>query len=259
MYNLPPSGNRVYPLPLPGGISPKGVHNIIKDRTGKWWFATYSNGVYVLDQDADSMSHYTHQPGNKNSLSDNRIFCQLEDKQGNIWIGTQNKGLCKISPASGIITCYEYRKNDPTGLPDNNIFSLLEGEGHRLWIGTENGLALMDLDKGNFKVFTTLDGLASNVIFTITPGQDGHLWLATNNGICDFDTRTFKFRNYFIPVGLPNNRIDGAALATSGSGLYFSTGSYLIHCDPGQLINHRQPPPVVVTVIQVYNQPFQLY
>jgi len=244
---------------FPEGFSPTGVHKIIKDRTGKMWFATYSNGVYSLDQESGKIDHYSNQSGEKNQLPDNRIFCMLEDHQGNIWIGTQNRGLCQLNPITGKINYFDHHKNNIATLPDNNIYSLYEDSDHRIWIGTENGLALMDIKKGTIKTFGMQDGLVSNVIFSITPGQRNHLWLATNNGISDFDIQTYKFKNYFIPMGLPNNRMDGAAIFTSNSQLYFSSSSYLIHCDPKKLEAYGQTPPIVITGIRVFDKPIPFF
>ncbi|MEO5582848.1 MAG: two-component regulator propeller domain-containing protein [Saprospiraceae bacterium] len=259
LFCFDPVKNKLW-LPYPeDSLIPRGVHQIVEDPKGKMWFATNLNGIYCLDKKKSTWIHYSYQPGNPNSLPDNRIFCMIQDHAGKIWIGTQNKGLCSLHPESGKMVTYEHKKNDMSSLPDNNVYDIYEDASYNLWIATENGLASLDSNRTKIQSLGIQEGLSNNIIFSITPDHKGTLWLATNNGLSNFDIPKKKFKNYFIPLGLPNTRMDGASLITSDGQLYFSTSNYLITCDPESLVQKKHLPGIEVTGIKLFDHPLHYY
>ncbi len=256
VYRANPGLNRISAVSFPGNRMPNGVNHILRDQKGRMWFSTYSSGLFCFDSTSRQLRQFSQNPDQGPGLPDNKIFCMLEDHAGQIWAGSQNRGLCRISPKIDEIQCLEYRQNETYGLPDNNIYDLFEDGEQRLWVATENGLACILPGGQGIRTYDMGDGLSNNVIYSITRGKEGHLWLATNNGLCDFDTRSYKSKNYFIRFGLPNNRINGSALATRDGHLLFSTGSHILVTDAAKLDHNGILPSTVITGIRVFEKPF---
>src|SRR6516165_6575847 len=85
-------------LPLQGSaISITGalavITGITQDNQGYMWFA--SSGLYKYD--GYHMTHYLHDPSNKNSLLSNYVECVYADREGLIWAGS-SAGLDCLDP-----------------------------------------------------------------------------------------------------------------------------------------------------------------
>jgi len=256
VFRVYPGLDQIKAVSFPGNQVPVGVNHILRDKKQRLWFSTFSNGVFCFDSLSGQLKHFSQNPDQGPALPDNKIFCLLEDHAGNIWAGTQNRGLCRIRADLADILTLEYRQYKNHGLPDNNIYDLYEDGEKRLWVATENGLACIQPGGQPIQSFDMRDGLSNHVIYSITPDKAGHLWLATNNGLCDFDTRSYKSKNHFIRMGLPNNRINGASLAARNGYLFFTTGSHILVCDPGKLEFSGSLPPTVVTGIRVFENSY---
>ena len=233
---------------------PLGVHRILQDEKKRFWFATFSNGVYCYDEPLQKMTSYKYDENNRNSLPDNRVFSIAKDHKNKIWIGTQNRGLCCLDPQTQKFQFFQHNKKDPNSLPDNGVYDLYEDKYQHLWIATENGLSEMDLSNYKMKNYTTRDGLCNNDVFSITPDKQSHLWLATNNGLCSFDPSKSYFRNYYINDGLPENRIGGAVYCSSDGTLYFGSTGMLSFCNPENMKMNKRIPPVVITNLKIFDK-----
>ncbi len=70
----------------PNSISGDNVWAIQKDRTGKWWIGTYSDGLNLFDEKKQGFTHFTIEDG----MASNSIRSILEDISGNLWISTDH-------------------------------------------------------------------------------------------------------------------------------------------------------------------------
>ncbi|HLF63916.1 MAG TPA: two-component regulator propeller domain-containing protein [Saprospiraceae bacterium] len=224
-----------------------GVHDILQDQHGHFWFATNFNGISKYDEKEGTLVAYTQNANDPLSIPDNKIFCTLQASDGKIWVGTQNRGLFSLDPETHAFAFFEHDKSEPNSIPDNGVFDLYEDTHQHLWIATENGFADMDLSTYRITTYTTIDGLCNNTVLSITPDHRDHLWLATNNGLSYFDPSTRKFRNFYTNDGLPANRIDGEVFFSSDSTLYFGTTGMLSFCKPEDMKLNTRIPPVVIT------------
>ena len=91
---------------------------------------------------------YKHEPGNRQSLSNNIVWCVHEDKFNNLWIGTEN-GLNKYIRDEGRFEQFINSADPGT----NYIYDITSDEKGFLWLGTERGLVRYnpDLNKKNYK------------------------------------------------------------------------------------------------------------
>lgn len=93
--------------------------------------------------------------------------------------------------------------NSGNGLPGNDVECLYQDSRGYIWAGTRFGLSMFDGTR--FRNFlhdpNDPNSLGGSRVFKIQEDGKGGLWIATENfGLSRLDLRTFKIRNYPIPV-----------------------------------------------------------
>jgi signal transduction histidine kinase/ligand-binding sensor domain-containing protein len=113
---------------------------LVEDRFGYIWAATYGAGVYrMLIDDKDQME--VHRIDTEVGLSSDNVYSILMDLEGNIWAGCQN-GADKITldEDGNIIDIRNYDNYEGfTGYENNAKANLVSRDG-RLWFGTIRGV-----------------------------------------------------------------------------------------------------------------------
>lgn len=193
----------------PGAPANIWIRNLSEDNRGALWFGTNESGLFRLENGA--VAHFSRKEG----LPADTIQCLLSDRNGAVWACTPN-GLARFT--AGKIKVY----GAADGLPAGNVRAACQdqdgtlwvgGDGSRLsawngsgftsrrlasipsdagvrniscsgdgtlWVGTTNGL--IQLQRGQERLFTVKDGLVDNWILDLTAGRDGSLWIGTRNG-----------------------------------------------------------------------------
>ena len=151
---------------------------------------------------------------------------------------------------------FQSQSGRPGTLSDNSIIDLLEDRGGIIWVCTEGGLNRLDPRSGSFESLRTGDGLPSDVLRGILEDADGMLWIASNQGLARLDPRTRKVRVFDENDGLPGRQFSsGARLRLRSGELLFGTTQGFVRFDPRALRPNTDPPPVVLTGFEVFNQP----
>lgn len=141
------------------GLSQHDVECILQDKQGFVWIGTY-DGLNRFD--GTRFTVFRHQPGNDNSISNNRILALAEWKERNeLWIGTDGGGLDCYNLETGRFTHYYSEENRMDSLTDNQIICLYRS-GRSMWIGTANGPHRLRFDAGNRVKIERFPLLAAN-------------------------------------------------------------------------------------------------
>jgi ligand-binding sensor domain-containing protein len=171
-------------------------HDVLEDRKGGLWFATWDSGVYYyngksLPAGQAGFQHFTTREG----LADNRVIYIYEDKAGIIWFGTAG-GASRYDGKSfrNFIMKGEYRW-------DTFITTFMEDKTGKLWISARGDIFIYD-----GKTFTTLTNKDGRVydVFSIIEDKKGNIWFGGWDGLRRYDGKTFtKFEhnkgyNYII-------------------------------------------------------------
>jgi signal transduction histidine kinase/ligand-binding sensor domain-containing protein len=126
-----------------------------------------------------NLTHYE----NRNSISNNNVYCVNEDRDGNLWFGTLGSGIDKMDRVTGKFNNYSTKD----GLPGNSIKSILFDEEDNLWLGTDNGLAKFNPNTKEIVVFDRMDGLLNkNIISWSTKTKDGEMFFGGPDGFNSF-------------------------------------------------------------------------
>lgn len=168
---------------LPGVL----VNDILEDRNGIYWLATYDYGLFRYDPFSKTFSNYNHDEKDQDSLPWNCVYCIFEHSDGSIWIGTSG-GFCRWNPESAGFTSF----TSADGLPSELVYHILEDRERRLWLTTDNGLILFNPEIMKIQaVYTTADGLPDNQ-FNYNSGAlaaDGTIWIGGVKGLVNFDPK----------------------------------------------------------------------
>jgi signal transduction histidine kinase/ligand-binding sensor domain-containing protein/CheY-like chemotaxis protein/AraC-like DNA-binding protein len=163
----------------------QNIASMFKDRSGKLYKGSLTDGMYVQDKDGDfnKISHII-------SAKINTFF----EYEENIFVGT----------AFGL---YIVKNNDFASakryLPLEKITSILIDSKNRLWLGTqERGLKMTDFQKDpelkNLKIYSETENhriLDNNRISHVKEDKNGNIWLATYAGLNLYDEANDKFYN----------------------------------------------------------------
>jgi signal transduction histidine kinase/ligand-binding sensor domain-containing protein/DNA-binding response OmpR family regulator len=198
-------------------LSSNGVYDLLLDREGILWVATYGGGVNMLNPVSNNFYHLTHQTNTVTSIAHPFSRAILEDDQGRIWFGTKN-GISVWSP--GTDQWQHLLQNLPKGSPIT--MSLAEGK-KVVWAGTYND-GLYRIDKKTLQVEAYVvpevdrnDGW----IFTVAIDNEDQLWIGGINRPVQQVGNTGEITNFAISqtkVIIPSQT--GGVWVAGRSGLY---------------------------------------
>lgn len=181
------------------------VRSIKEDHTGKVWFATELQGVFVYDSKANNLQHFVQEEGNDKSLPANIIRELFFDRDNRAWVGTRN-GLSLFDSASKTFTTYRHNRFNQRSISQNSIRTILQDKAGNIWVGTySGGFNLITAHQGMFR-YTGVGtpnspGLSYKIASAVYGAPDGGLWVGTEGGGLNHvsaDHRTFK--NYSLPL-----------------------------------------------------------
>ncbi len=165
--------------------------------------------------------------GTRQGLGNLAVTCLCQDSQGLLWVGTQGN-LYRFD--GGSFQSFGLREGLPSGYID-----CVASTGSELWVGTWSGLARRT---GNGFTPVALPGrVPFPRIRDLEQDAAGALWVATTAG------------PFCIRAGQPALPLEGwpggeaRALAWTPGGIWFASGSRLLHRSPdGHWNNPEQPP-----------------
>jgi ligand-binding sensor domain-containing protein len=230
----------------------------IQDNNGKIWITT-AKGLYYYEPATDNLEEFEDE-----ALQGKSIHHFREDSSG-YWVAlfcTDNnqpllyriyKSDGKAIPVQGealkYISC--------SGQKSINAF-LADKAGH-LWIGTSYGLIHGVLRGEQFitKLYTEADGLPPVVIGAMAEKDERYLWLGNSLGVALFDRIQRKvIRSLSISDGLLISDIT-YMYADNKDRLFIRENEGKYNLITGDILaSPRVAPPVVMTSIKIFNQPY---
>ena len=173
------------------GLAGPWAVDVLQDREGYLWFATFNDGVSRFD--GQTWTTFA----SKDGLADNRVTALLQDRKGALWFTT----LGGVSRFDGQ-TWTTFTEKD--GLANHRATALFQDREGALWIGTWGGGANR-WDGQTWTTFTEKDGLADNRVLDLKEDRQGRLWFATASGVSRYDGHTWT--TFTDKDGLAENRV----------------------------------------------------
>ena len=135
---------------------------------------------------------------------------------------------------------------------------MIEDKSGTLWFATAGGLNRFDPLSETFKSFREKDGLARDWVQGLLVDHNGIIWLSTAEGISAFDPHTEKFTNYTVDRLENHSFRRGAHFVSKTGEMFFGGSKGATTFFPDQIENNLHIPSIVVTKLNIFNQPFIL-
>ena len=220
------------------------VRDISQGSDGVLWLST-RKGLYSLDPANGNIRHYSHNPDDPSSLSNNDVKSSGADREGRFWVATSGH-LDEFDRTTGKVT-----RDIP--LPDAlSGFGFYEDRYGVFWIFHDSPNALSVIDwKTNTLTHYSFQGLEGNdsaltVIMAMAEDRNGALWLATHGaGLLKFDREHRRFirfdNNPADPKSLPERNVENL-FADKEGGIWAGLGRMgIIHFSAEPLPFKRIP------------------
>lgn len=205
LNRLVQSNNTIQKLLIPGKEN-SNPYALLKDRKGRLWIGTTSNGLYCYTPQTGRFDQFTveHYPG----LSTNHILALLEDSEGRLWVGTTS-GLVIYDEAKDLFIQFE-----PYRFRKQSINHLMMDDAGNVWIATHaQGLFYYNKEQKRIREFTlrNTDGqtIRSNKhINYIYQDSRHHLWISTNyDGLICYAPEQSRYTTYTTQNHLLSNTV----------------------------------------------------
>lgn len=236
----------------------KMVRCLLQDEAVIVWIGTSGCGLYRFEPQTGEFKQYLHDAGDSMTLTGNKIYAFYEapSDPGVLWIGTET-GLSRFEIPTGRVTRFLADPADPLSLSIDFITAIHEDRSGSLWIGTVGGgLNRLDRATGTFACFDLSQGLSSRSIAGILEDDHGRLWFSTFSGIACFDPEIETIRVFNTREGLSSDEFCTGAQYKGLSGtMYFGSIGGLTAFKSDEITENEDPPAVVLTDFQLFNDP----
>lgn len=169
------------------------VYNIMEDNAGNLWLSSKGGGLMKVSPsnksaDGFTVSEYRHNPHDRYSISDDKVYYTFQDTHGRIWVCTYGGGLNLMVQRNGK-TIFINKNNELKSYPGNDLYQnvrqIVEDKNHTLWVATTDGLLAFDADFKNaskilFNNFRQNGNttVVDNDIYSLLKDSRGNIWIS---------------------------------------------------------------------------------
>lgn len=179
-----------------GSLSNASVYDILCDRYGTVWTATYFGGLNCCRPEEPHFQLLKSRPEER-GLSSALVSCMVEDGKGNFWIGSVDCGLTRYERSSRTFTWFRSHAGRNSISGDNIKTLYADRKRNLLWIGTHlQGFCSLDLKTlkfRNYHIPQSDEFPMADVVSAILPYGE-QLILVTYRGVFLFSPDTATFR-----------------------------------------------------------------
>lgn len=158
---------------------------------GKYYIATYGNGLFIYDPKTDEMTHFLSSDEHP-IIASNYLVDIMFDKSGCLWISQENAGMSCVKIAEQAEEGFLQPDPGNENIAANHIYMLYRNADGTVMASTRgNQLFNLDINAGT----STLEGTYKSSPISYINDRQGHTWVGTRN-------------NGFFLDGLHYNRLD---------------------------------------------------
>jgi signal transduction histidine kinase/ligand-binding sensor domain-containing protein len=234
------------------------VSAILEDSKGSLWVGTFA-GIARREPGATGFTHLTSLEGALVNLIVQMLYI---DRNGALWIATQNKGLFRLDlreesgGSTPMLIHFPQDSNNPMSPGISPVMSFYEDSQGVLWMGSINsGLLRFDQDTQTFSHYLPGTG-PYTYVGCIQGDAQGFLWMSTALGLATFDPRNGTFSYFDARDGLKTD-LGVKCFQNEQGEMLFGSLNGLNTFFPDQIHTNPHPPAVVITALNLHNQPFR--
>ena len=239
-------------------IGNKSVNKIWEDRSGSLWYSSNNVGIGRFDPETGKVTTYTQETHGLGGTWTMRLY-EAPSEPDVLWIGRLG-GITRLDLKSESFTNYDYEYL-------RGVSWIHEDRNGDFWLATiraGGGLHRFDRETGQIIESVTMeDGLPNNLVFCLLEDTDGIFWLSTKAGISRFDPQSKIITNYDERDGVPVSIFTdlflfASAFQTSGGEMFFGGADGMLSFYPRDLIENPLPPEVVLSGLEIRNEPAEI-
>ncbi|MGQ0733431.1 MAG: two-component regulator propeller domain-containing protein, partial [Acidobacteriota bacterium] len=199
------------------GLPDDFITSLLADPRGGYWVGT-ANGLGRFE---GRRVHTMADP----RLATPFVASMTYDRRGRLWIGRRGGGVLIVDGST--VTAL----GPSEGLTDQTVWALAEDDATNMWVGTNGDGAFRIDPAGRIGRFNTATGLVNDFVWQILSDRRGSVWFFTNRGLNRYAQG--RLAHYGRADGLlVLEGSVGAARQSPGGGIWFGTGSGLLHYQP---------------------------
>jgi signal transduction histidine kinase/ligand-binding sensor domain-containing protein len=213
-----------------------GVYSAVEDQNNTLWLGGLGSGLFKFDRQHSMLVRYKNNPGDLESLSDNRIIALCADRVGNVWVGLHAMEPNFFSSAAPTFSPLLQHPNNSLSRGESFIDAIFEDSHGVWWVSTTGALASINRETGKVTYFHPIGPEGYNDILAIAEAPAGDLWLGTfDGGLERFSPSTGKVTTYrhdpANPFSISNDVVTQILKSRDGT-LWITTWNGLDHFDP---------------------------
>lgn len=173
---------------------------LLVDRQDNLWVGS-RKGLTRINATQDEVTHYTHDPINPHSLSNNFVASLYESRDGMIWVGTYSGGVCKFNTRKNRFNHIRPLPSRESWLSGGGVWSAYEDHDGSLWLGTfDDGISHLKPDTMTFQHYPHDPDdpatLSDARVYVVMRDREDTLWVGTTNGLDKLTEQGFlHYRN----------------------------------------------------------------
>jgi len=229
----------------PNALAADWVSGVAVDAQGVLWLAVYGAGLQRFDPTTGEFTLYAHDPGNPDSIANNALNYVFIADDGRLWVGG-DASISRFDPATGKAENFTPEQHGLSGLTSDQTYQDRQG---RIWVATYSGVNRYDPAGNRFTPYPEIRAVLAD-------DAEGKLWVIAGKSLAQFDPATGNLRRYDEHDGLLSNALEPTAGYTTADGEIFVGGAKGFNSFfPDRLPDNPNPPPVVLTALELRNQP----
>ncbi|PKB44842.1 ligand-binding sensor domain-containing protein [Cellulophaga sp. RHA19] len=191
------------------------INDVLKDKQGNLWFATFKNGIYIIPNHTTNLNtnvvhHYTYDLYTPYSFYSNEVTALSQDVFGNVWLGQKDGGISMAYTGSEEISSVTPHPIKFPHLPVETTRAITKDNNGNIWIGYYNGGLYHYSEETKcylkFKVKESKNNYEWERVRSLYTASDGSIWAGTYAGLLRVKNNSYKAFNALNIPELPSNR-----------------------------------------------------
>lgn len=163
-------------------------------------------GLFVLDDSYNILKQYSHDPNNKNTITQNSIYDIYVDESNAYWLGAREGGLNIIEKKDNVFKNIFHVQNQSNSLQNNYVRSIFEDTEGNTWFGTENGVSKLTKDNTWYN-FNSDSKLFNTAVLAVNNFEDNLLLGTYGEGLLTISKTNGEVSPFILDPKLPLNLI----------------------------------------------------
>ena len=215
-------------------VSQRRNFTTIKGADGRYYIATYGNGLFVYNAQTGQMEHYSATDQHP-IINSNYLINIHQDRDGNIWVGQEDAGIVKIYQSNLANTSILLPDPEHRGEKTNYITNLYKDKDGSIIISTKSPKTYRLFPSSN-KIEQT-ETVSTNVLYTDSlRDKSGRTWIATwEQGLLmvSRDKHDKTKEDHLLTSSISESRINALAIDKNGI-LWVATYNGIYYADTRQ-------------------------